>query len=48
MIKPKHLLSIHQGAFPLLRGTSAEFVAALGTAFTARAVLPEPRRKLVS
>ena len=30
MIKPKYALPIHYGTFPVLRGTPAEFSAALG------------------
>ncbi len=46
MIKPKFALPIHYGTTPVLRGTPAEFLSALGTApGTARMLVGEPGQK---
>ena len=48
MIKPKFAVPIHYGTIPVLRGTPAEFDAALGNApGTPRMIAPEPGQKLV-
>lgn len=47
MIKPKFAIPIHYGTLPVLRGTPAEFEAALGKApGTARMLMLEPGQKL--
>lgn len=46
LIKPRYAIPIHYGTFPLLRGTPAEFSAALGAASTTRVVVPEPGQKV--
>jgi L-ascorbate metabolism protein UlaG (beta-lactamase superfamily) len=46
MIKPKYVIPIHYGTFPLLRGTPAEFTSALGAASTTRVLVPEPGQKI--
>ncbi len=46
MIKPKYAIPIHYGTSPLLRGTPAEFLSALGTASATRVVVPEPGQKV--
>ncbi|AEG93118.1 metal-dependent hydrolase [Ramlibacter tataouinensis] len=45
MIKPKYAVPIHYGTLPVLRGTPAEFEAALGRS-TARMLALEPGQKL--
>ena len=45
MIKPKYAIPMHYGTFPLLRGTPAEFTAALGASAT-RVLVPEPGQKI--
>ena len=47
LIKPKFAIPIHYGTLPVLRGTPAEFEAALGKApGTARMLMLEPGQKL--
>lgn len=47
MIKPRFVLPIHYGTNPTLRGTPAEFEAALGkTSGTARMLAVEPGQKV--
>jgi L-ascorbate metabolism protein UlaG (beta-lactamase superfamily) len=46
MIKPRYVIPMHYGTFPLLRGTPAEFTSALGTASTTRVLVPEPGQKV--
>jgi L-ascorbate metabolism protein UlaG (beta-lactamase superfamily) len=46
LIKPRYAIPIHYGTFPLLKGTPAEFIAALGAASTTRVVVPEPGQKV--
>lgn len=45
LIKPKYAMPMHDGTFPLLRGTPAEF-SALGSASATRVVVPEPGQKV--
>jgi L-ascorbate metabolism protein UlaG (beta-lactamase superfamily) len=45
MIKPRYAIPIHYGTQPLLRGTPAEFKAALGSASTTTVLVPEPGQK---
>lgn len=45
MIKPKYVIPIHYQTFPLLRGTPAEFSAALGVTSTT-VIVPEPGQKV--
>ncbi|WP_423199869.1 MULTISPECIES: metal-dependent hydrolase [unclassified Cupriavidus] len=45
MIKPKYAIPIHYLTFPLLRGTPAEFSAALGASATT-VIVPEPGQKV--
>lgn len=45
MIKPKYVIPIHYGTFPLLRGTPAEFSSALVTASSTQVLVPEPGQK---
>ena len=44
MIRPRYAIPIHYGTNPMLRGTPAEFNAALGTTGT-RVLVPEPGQK---
>jgi len=46
MIKPKYAIPFHYGTFPLLRGTPAEFISALGPNSSTRVVVPEPGQKV--
>jgi L-ascorbate metabolism protein UlaG (beta-lactamase superfamily) len=46
LIKPKYAIPMHYGTFPMLRGTPAEFAAALGTGSATRIVVPEPGQKV--
>ena len=46
LIKPRYAMPMHYGTFPLLRGTPAEFSAALGSASATRVVVPEPGQKV--
>lgn len=46
LIKPRYAIPIHYGTAPLLRGTPAEFSAALGAASSTRLVVPEPGQKV--
>ncbi len=46
MIKPRYALPMHYGAFPVLKGTPAEFSTALGAGSTTRVVVPEPGQKV--
>jgi L-ascorbate metabolism protein UlaG (beta-lactamase superfamily) len=46
LVKPRYAIPIHYGTFPLLKGTPAEFIAALGAASTTRVVVPEPGQKV--
>ena len=46
MIKPKYAMPMHYGTYPLLRGTPAEFIAALGSTSATRVVVPEPGQKV--
>jgi L-ascorbate metabolism protein UlaG (beta-lactamase superfamily) len=46
MIKPKYAIPFHYGTFPLLRGTPAEFISALGPNTGTRVVVPEPGQKV--
>jgi L-ascorbate metabolism protein UlaG (beta-lactamase superfamily) len=45
MIKPRYAIPMHYGTFALLRGTPAEFTAALGASST-RVLVPEPGQKI--
>jgi L-ascorbate metabolism protein UlaG (beta-lactamase superfamily) len=46
LIKPRYAIPMHYGTFPLLRGTPAEFISALGSTSSARVVVPEPGQKV--
>ena len=46
MIKPQYAIPFHYGTFPLLRGTPAEFISALGPNTGTRVVVPEPGQKV--
>ncbi|MDB5858485.1 MAG: Zn-dependent hydrolase [Ramlibacter sp.] len=45
MIRPRYAIPIHYATFPVLRGTPAEFGAALGAASGTRLLVPEPGQK---
>jgi L-ascorbate metabolism protein UlaG (beta-lactamase superfamily) len=45
MIRPKYAIPIHYGTTPQLRGTPAEFIAAMGTSSPVRVLVPEPGQK---
>jgi L-ascorbate metabolism protein UlaG (beta-lactamase superfamily) len=45
MIRPRYAIPMHYGTFPILRGTPAEFNAALGAASGTRVLVPEPGQK---
>jgi len=46
MVKPKYAIPFHYGTFPLLRGTPAEFISALGPNSSTHVVVPEPGQKV--
>jgi len=46
LIKPRYAIPFHYGTFPLLRGTPAEFISALGPASSTRVLVPEPGQKV--
>lgn len=46
MIRPRYAIPIHYLTNPMLRGTPAEFTAALGATETTRIIVPEPGQKV--
>lgn len=46
MVRPRYVIPIHYQTSPQLRGTPAEFAAALGAGATTRVIVPEPGHKV--
>ena len=46
MIRPRYAIPIHYLTSPMLRGTPAEFTAALGATDATRVIVPEPGQKV--
>jgi L-ascorbate metabolism protein UlaG (beta-lactamase superfamily) len=44
MVRPRYAIPIHYGTTPQLRGTPAEFIAAMGSS-PVRVLVPDPGQK---